>query len=119
MFEYEREMVRAPASGWYWPPLTLALGPRGLGTGAPLPARRHLTGASHSPLALLSTSIQLASTKLVTNVPIEITGGNKCQLLKCAIIIVKVRLSFKRSGLIMSAECPVSIVSNAAIFNQL
>ena len=49
-------VLRLAAGTGYWPPLTLAPGPRGLGTGAPLPARRHLTGASHPPLALLSTS---------------------------------------------------------------
>ena len=47
----------------------------------------------------------LASIKLITNVLIEIIGGNKC-----AIIIVKVRFLFKRSGLIISTECPLSTV---------
>lgn len=97
-------VLRLAAGTGYWPPLTLAPGPRGLGTGAPLPARRHLTGPRTHPLPCC-LHLQLASTKLITNVPIEIIGGNKC-----AIIIVKVRFLFKRSGLIISTECPLSTV---------
>ena len=97
-------VLRLAAGTGYWPPLTLAPGPRGLGTGAPLPARRHLTGPRTHPLPCC-LHLQLASTKLITNAPIEIIRGNKC-----AIIIVKVRFLFKRSGLIISTECPLSTV---------
>ena len=100
-------VLRLAAGTCYWPPLTLAPGPRGLGTGAPLPARRHLTtspGPRTHPLPCC-LHLLLASIKLITNVLIEIIGGNKC-----AIIIVKVRFLFKRSGLIISTECPLSTV---------